>query len=73
MNAGLSPQYNQEDLLRPTVLLIQDPDHNAYDEPIPVNFSAHPKDLTPLEIIKVLDAEKEEVQIEEVLADWVAL
>lgn len=70
---GIVTSVTPGDLLRPLVLLIQDPEHRAYQEPIPVNFSIPPTEGHHLEIVSVLDADKEGVRVEEVLADWVAL
>ena len=57
----------------PVVLVIQDSDHRSYTDPIPVNFATRPPGENPLQITSVLDAEKEGVSVDEVLADWVAL
>lgn len=70
---GIVTAVTPGQLLQPVVLVIQDPDHRPYKDPIPVNFSTHLPEENPIQITQVLDAEQEGVPIEEVLADWVAL
>lgn len=70
---GIVTSVTPGQLLKPVVLLIQDPERKIYPEPIPVNFSTQPESGASLNIVDVLDAEKEGVQVEEVLANWVAL
>ncbi|MEC4673095.1 MAG: DUF3391 domain-containing protein [Nitrospirota bacterium] len=70
---GIVTSVAPGNLLQPMVLVIQDPEHRSYQEPIPVNFSTPQIGNQHLEIVNVLDAEKEGIKVEEVLADWVAL
>jgi len=70
---GIVTSVTPGNLLQPMVLIIQDPDHRSYQEPIPVSFATPQKKDQHLEIVNVLDAEQEGVKVEEVLADWVAL
>jgi cyclic di-GMP phosphodiesterase len=70
---GIITAITPGQLLNPVVLVIQDPNHRPYENPIPINFSARMPEESTLQITEVLDAEKEGVSVEEVLADWVAL
>ncbi len=60
-------------LLHPVVLVIQDPEHRPYKDPIPMNFATRSPEEQQLKITNVLDADQEGVSVDEVLADWVAL
>ena len=70
---GIVTTVTPGNLLQPMVLVIQDPDHQSYQKPSPVNFSTPQIGNQHLEIVNVLDAEKKGINVEEVLADWVAL
>ena len=69
---GIVTAVKPGDLLKPVVLLTHGPDRRPYDEPIAVNLAAGQSESAPLEIVSILDPEKEKVNIEEMLADWVA-
>ena len=70
---GIVTAVTPGDLLNPVVLVIQDPEHRPYKDPIPMNFATRSSEEQQLKITNVLDAEKEGVSVDEVLADWVAL
>ena len=70
---GIVTSISPGDLLHPIVLLIQNPDHQPYQDPTPVNFSSLSSQTTHLEIVTVLDPEREGINVEDVLADWVTL
>jgi len=70
---GIVTAVSPGQLLYPIVLVIQDPDQRPYQEPIPINFATRLPEETPLQITQVLDAEQEGVEVDEVLANWVAL
>jgi len=70
---GIVTAVTPGNLLNPVVLVIQDADHRPYKDPIPMNFATRAPDEQPLQITNVLDADKEGVSVDEVLADWVAL
>ena len=70
---GIVTAHSKENLLKPTILLIQDAAKQPFPEPIPINFSTiHDSTAIP-EIVKVLDPEQEGVQVEKVLTDWVTI
>ena len=70
---GIVTAHSKENLLQPTILLIQDAAKHPFSDPIPINFATiHDCTVTP-EIVKILDPEQEGVQIEKVLADWVTI
>lgn len=70
---GIVASIQPGELLKPMVLLTHGPDHRPYDEPMPVNLAAGPADNPPLEIATVLDPEEAGVNVESMLADWVAI
>ncbi|MDA0739801.1 MAG: DUF3391 domain-containing protein [Nitrospirae bacterium] len=70
---GIVTAVTPGQLLQPVVLVIQDPDHRPYTDPMPINFASILPEKNHIQITQVLDAEKEGVHVEEVLADWVAL
>ncbi|MCA9470556.1 MAG: DUF3391 domain-containing protein [Nitrospirales bacterium] len=70
---GIVTSHSQDNLLHPTILLIQDASRQAYHDPIPINFSTlHDSNPVP-EIVKVLDPEREGIHVENVLADWITI
>ena len=70
---GIVTAHSKENLLHPTILLIQDANQQIYQDPVPINFSTlHDAPSTP-EIVKVLDPEQEGIRVEKVLADWVSI
>ena len=70
---GIVTAHSKENLLHPTILLIQDASRQTYQDPVPINFSTiHDRASVP-EIVKVLDPEQEGIRVEKVLADWVTI
>ncbi len=70
---GIVTAHSKENLLQPTILLIQDADKHSFLDPIPIDFSTlQGKESIP-EIVQILDPEREGVQVEKVLADWVTI
>ncbi len=70
---GIVASIQPGELLQPMVLLTHGPDRRPYDEPMPVNLAAGPSENAPLEITTVLDPEEAGVNVESMLADWVAI
>lgn len=70
---GIVTAVTPGQLLHPVVLVIQDPEHRPYQDPMPMNFATRSHGEEPIQITSVLDAEQEGVSVDEVLADWVAL
>ena len=70
---GIVTAHSKENLLHPTILLIQDAAKHPFLEPIPINFSTIDDKNSIPEIAKVLDPEQEGIQVEKVLADWVTV
>jgi len=70
---GIVTGHSRENLLHPTILLIQDASHHPYLEPVPINFSTMHDSQSIPNIVKVLDPEHEGVRVEKVLADWVTM
>jgi len=70
---GIVTAVTPGQLLRPVVLVIQDPNLQPYPDPMPINFSSLDDQGTALEIVEVLDAEKEGVRVEEILSNWATL
>ncbi len=70
---GIVASIQPGELLKPMVLLTHGPDRRPYDEPMPVNLAAGPSENPPLEITTVLDPEEAGVNVETILADWVAI
>ena len=70
---GIVTAVTPGQLLYPIVLVIQDPDHRPYEDPIPMNFATRSPGEESIQITQVLDAEREGVAVDEVLANWVAL
>lgn len=57
----------------PTLLLIQDANHQTLAEPIPFNFSGISEKGPCPEITKILQPEQVGIQLDAALADWVTL
>ena len=70
---GIVTAHSKENLLHPTILLIQDSAKQPFLEPVPINFSALQDKNSLPEIVKVLDPEQEGIRVEKVLADWVTI
>jgi putative nucleotidyltransferase with HDIG domain len=70
---GIVASIQPGELLKPMVLLTHGPDRRPYEEPMPVNLAAGPSENAPLEITTVLDPEEAGVNVEAMLADWVAI
>lgn len=70
---GIVASIQPGELLKPLVLLTHGPDRRPYDEPMPVNLAAGPPENPPLEITNVLDPEEAGVNVEALLAGWVAI
>jgi len=69
---GVVTRVSPKDLLRPVVLLTHGPDRVLLDEPMPVDLASLSEDHTRLEIVTVLDPKAEHVEVEDLLAEWVA-
>ena len=70
---GIVTANSRENLLHPTILLIQDAAHQPLSEPIPFNFSVLGKDGPSPEIVKILSPEEVGIQLNTALEDWVTL
>ncbi|MDH5575291.1 MAG: DUF3391 domain-containing protein, partial [Nitrospirota bacterium] len=70
---GIVTANSEENLLHPTILLIQDAAHQPLSEPIPFNFSVLGKDDPGPEIVKILAPEEIGIQLDTALEDWVTL
>ena len=70
---GIVTQNSRENLLHPTILLIQDAKHQPLPDPIPFNFSVMSGDLPSLEIVKVLPPEQVGIELDTALENWVTL
>lgn len=70
---GIVTGNSHHNLLQPTILLIQNADHQPLSEPIPLNFSVLPPDLPKPEIVGVLSPEEVGIKVDSALEDWVTL
>ncbi len=70
---GIVTANSRENLLQPTILLIQDAAHQPLPEPIPFNFSVLEKDTSRPEIVKILMPDEVGIQLDIALEDWVTL
>ncbi len=70
---GIVTANSKENLLHPTILLIQDSAHQPLSEPIPFNFAVLGTEHSGPEIVKILPPEEVEFQMDAVLEDWVTL
>lgn len=70
---GIVTANSRENLLHPTILLIQDAAHQPLPEPIPFNFSVLGTDSPGPEIVKILLPEEVGIQIDTALEGWVTL
>lgn len=70
---GIVTANSKENLLHPTILLIQNSAHQPFSEPIPFNFSVLGTESQGPEIVKILPPEEIEFQMDALLEDWVTL
>ena len=70
---GIVTANSRENLLHPTILLIQDATHKPLPEPIPFSFSVLGADNPSPEIVKILPPEEVGIQLDTALEDWVTL
>ncbi len=70
---GIVTANSRENLLQPTILIIQDAAHQPLPEPIPFNFSVLETDTPSPEIVKILMPDEVGIQLDTVLEDWVTL
>ncbi len=70
---GIVTANSRENLLHPTILLVQDADHKPLPEPIPFNCSVLGSESPSPEIVKILSPEEAGIQLDTVLEDWVTL
>ena len=70
---GIVTANSRENLLHPTILLIQDAAHQPLPEPIPFNFSVLGAENPSPEIVKILPPEEADIQLHAALEDWVTL
>jgi len=70
---GIVTANSRDNLLHPTILLIQDAAHQPLSEPIPFNFSVLGTDTPGPEIVKILPPEEAGIQLDTALEDWVTL
>ncbi|MDH4192682.1 MAG: DUF3391 domain-containing protein [Nitrospirota bacterium] len=70
---GIVTANSRDNLLHPTILLIQDAAHQPLNDPIPFNFSVlSAKGLRP-EIVQVLPPEQVGIGLDSALKDWMTL
>jgi HD-GYP domain-containing protein (c-di-GMP phosphodiesterase class II) len=70
---GIVTANSKENLLHPTILLIQDAAHQPLTDPIPFNFSVLGTEIPGPEIVKILSPEDAGIQLDTALEDWVTL
>jgi len=70
---GIVMANSRDNLLHPTILLMQDAAHQPLSEPIPFNFSVLGTENPGPEIVKILPPEEMGIQIETALENWVTL
>jgi len=69
---GIVTRVPPGELLRPVLLLTHGPDHILLEEFVPVNLATLTEEDTRLEIVSVLDPDKENIEVEALLAEWMA-
>jgi HD-GYP domain-containing protein (c-di-GMP phosphodiesterase class II) len=70
---GIVTANSRDNLLQPTILLIQDAAHQPLPEPIPFNLSVlSPRESRP-EIVQVLQPEQAGVDLDSALENWMTL
>jgi HD-GYP domain-containing protein (c-di-GMP phosphodiesterase class II) len=70
---GIVTANSRENLLQPTILLIQDAAHQPLPEPIPFNFSVLSPHGPRPEIVQVLPPEQVGIELDSALEDWMTL
>ncbi len=70
---GIVTANSRENLLHPTILLIQDAAHQTLPEPIPFNLSVMDANSSSPEIVKILMPDEVGIQLDTALEDWVTL
>lgn len=70
---GIVTSNSRENLLQPTILLIQDAAHQPLPEPIPFNFSVLSPHGPRPEIVQVLPPEQVGIELDSALEDWMTL
>lgn len=70
---GIVTANSRENLLQPTILLIQDAAHQPLPEPIPFNFSVLSSKGPHPEIVQVLPPEQAGIELDSALEDWMTL
>ena len=70
---GIVTGNSKENLLHPTILLVQDSTHQPLPEPIPFNFSVLEINSPSPEIVKIVPPEEVGIQLDALLEEWVTL
>jgi HD-GYP domain-containing protein (c-di-GMP phosphodiesterase class II) len=70
---GIVTANSRENLLQPTILLIQDAAHQPLSEPIPFNFSVLSSHGPRPEIVQVLPPEQMGIELDSALEGWITL
>lgn len=70
---GIVTANSRDNLLQPTILLIQDAIHQALPEPIPFNFSVLSSHESRPEIVRVLAPEQVGIDLDSALENWMTL
>ncbi len=70
---GIVTGHSKENILQPTILLIQDAAKHPFQDPFPINFATMHDSPSIPEIVKVLNPEQEGIQVENFLADWITV
>ena len=70
---GIVTANSRDNLLQPTILLIQDATHRPLSEPIPFDFSVLTSNEARPEIVRVLPPEQVGIDLDSALEDWMTL
>ena len=70
---GIVTANSRDNLLQPTILLIQDAIHQPLTEPIPLNFSVLSSHESRPEIVRVLAPEQVGIDLDSALENWMTL
>lgn len=70
---GIVTANSRDNLLQPTILLIQDAIHQPLPEPIPFNFSVLSSHESRPEIVRVLAPEQVGIDLDSALENWMTL
>lgn len=70
---GIVTENSRDNLLQPTILLIQDALHQPLSEPIPFNFSVLSSQESRPEIVRVLAPEQVGIDLDSALENWMTL